>query len=307
MLNKSRKLIEKICERNNITFKLLSNDWIIMLEKDSKTKFITGCKFPLNNHAIGEILDDKYALYCVLKEKNIPIIKHNILYSNSNMNDYAINSKDSKLVNDYFLKNGNSIVLKPCNGTCGQNVYHVTSFDDIDKILEKLFQKNTSIVYCPFYNIKNEYRVIVLDGNIEFIYCKQRPIVKGNGKSSIRNLLLEFNYEYFKDKLYDKIYDTILQDGEIYEYDWRFNLSNGAIASFDIDSNIKFKLEKLAKDVINKLELKFVSIDIIETDEELSVLEINSGVMMENLINMVDDISIIENIYEKAILLMFNE
>ena len=79
------------------------------------------------------------------------------------------------------------------------------------------------------------------------------------------------------------------------------------MASFDVDSVIKEKIEMIVKDIINKLELKFVSIDIVETDEELLVLEINSGVMMENLINMVDDIKVIENVYEKAILLMFEE
>ena len=307
MLNKFRKMIKKICEKNNINYTLLSKDWIIMLKKDNKIRFITGCKFPLDSHSIGEILDDKYALYEVLKENEIPVVEHNILYPNSNTNDYALDSNNSKLIKDYFLRNNNNIVLKPCKGTCGNNVYHITSINDIDKILEILFSKNTSISYCPFYNIKNEYRVIVLNGNIELMYKKHKPIVTGNGKDSIRNLLLQFNYEYFNNKLDDKIYENILDDGEIYEYDWKFNLSNGAIATFDIDDNIKEKIKEIAKEIIDKLELKFVSIDIIETDKELLVLEINSGVMMENLINMIDDTTIIENIYEKAILLMFDK
>ena len=290
MLNKFRKMIKNICEKNNINYTLLSKDWIIMLEKDSKIRFITGCKFPLDNHSIGEILDDKYALYEVLRENKIPVVEHNILYPNNNTNDYALDANNSKLIENYFLKNNNSIVLKPCKGTCGNNVYHITSINDIDKILEILFSKNTSISYCPFYNIKNEYRVIVF-----------------NGKDSLRSLLLQFNYEYFNNKLDDKIYDNILDDGEIYEYDWKFNLSNGAIATFDIDVNIKEKIKKIAKEIIDKLELKFVSIDIIETDKELLVLEINSGVMMENLINVIDDTTIIENIYEKAIILMFDK
>ena len=307
MLNNFRKMVEKICERNNINCKLLSKNWVIMLEKNNKIRFITGCKFSLNNHAIGEVLDDKYALYEVLKENKIPIIEHNILYPSNNINDYALGANDSKLVKDYFLKNNNNIVLKPCKGTCGHDVYHVTSIDNIDETLENLFLINTSVSYCPFYNIKNEYRIIVLDGNIEIIYKKQRPIVEGNGKDSIRNLLLKFNYSYFNGKLDDEIYDIILDAGKTYEYDWKFNLSNGAVASFDVDSAIKGKMEMIVKDIINKLELKFVSIDIVETDEELLVLEINSGVMMENLINMVDDIKVIENVYEKSILLMFEE
>lgn len=305
MLNKFRIMIEKICERNGVNCKLLSKDWVMMLEKNNKIRFITGCKFSLNNHAIGEILDDKYALYEVLRQKGIPVIEHNILYPSYNMNDYALGANDSKLVKDYFLENNNSIILKPCKGTCGQGVYNITSIDNIDETLENLFLKNTSISYCPFYNIKNEYRIITLNGNIEMIYKKKRPVVKGNGKESIRDLLLKFNYAFFHDKLNDEKYDIILNNEETYEYNWKFNLSNGAIASFDINSSIKEKIETIAKDIIDKLELKFVSIDIVETEDELLVLEINSGVMMENLINMVDDVKKIEGIYEKAILLMF--
>ena len=56
-----------------IKYKLLSKDWIIMLEKDGKTRYICGYKFDLNGHGIGLITDDKFALYEVLKAKGIPV------------------------------------------------------------------------------------------------------------------------------------------------------------------------------------------------------------------------------------------
>jgi len=306
MLKNCRQIIKKICNKNNIKFKLLSKDWVIMLEKDNKTRFITGCKFDLNNHAIGEVLDDKYALYEVLSENNIPTVENNILYPSNNMNDYALDANSSELVKKYFMHHNNNIVLKPCNGTCGLDVYHIVNIDEIDESLNKLFKKNESISYCPYYDIKNEYRVIILNGNIEIVYKKEKPLVKGNGKDSIKRLLLNFNYEYFKDKLDDEVYDIILEDGKLYEYNWKFNLSTGAKASFDIESYDKEEIEKIVKDIIDKIDLRFVSIDIIKTNNEFLVLEINSGVMMENLINMVDDVKVVENIYEKAILLMFD-
>ena len=103
------------------------------------------------------------------------------------------------------------------------------------------------------------------------------------------------------------MYDKVLAKNEKYEYSWKFNLSNGSKAFFDIDENIKTKIKSIAIDIINKLEVKFVSIDIVEIDNQFFVLEMNSGVMIENLINMIDDISKLENIYEKAILSMFKE
>ena len=306
MLYKSRELIKKICEKHSIEYKLLSKDWIIMLKKNNKIRFISGCKFSLNDHAIGEILDDKYALYDVLRANNIPVVEYNILYPRTNNNSYAIDANNSNNVKEY-LKKHNEIVLKPCKGTCGNDVYHITDINEIDEKLDALFSRYSSISYSPYYNIKNEYRVITLNGNIEIIYKKERPIVIGNGKESIRELLLSFNYEYFKDKLDDSVYDKILAGGESYEYSWKFNLSNGSRASFDISDVIRRKIESISKSVIKKLDVKFSSIDIVEVGDNFLILEMNSGVMVENLLSMIDDINTVENVYERAILSMFGE
>ena len=71
-----KKIIEDICKENGIKYNFLSKDWVIMLEKDGKNRFISGYKFDLNSHGIGLIVDDKYALYDVLKVKTIPVIEH---------------------------------------------------------------------------------------------------------------------------------------------------------------------------------------------------------------------------------------
>ena len=45
---------------------------------------------------------------------------------------------------------------------------------------------------CPFYDITNEYRAIILNGNIELIYKKELPVVYGNGKESIKDFGMYF-------------------------------------------------------------------------------------------------------------------
>ena len=79
MKNNFKEIIKEICTEDNIKYKFLSKDWVIMLEKDGKTRFISGYKFDLNSHGIGLIADDKYALYEVLKSKNIPVIAHKLV------------------------------------------------------------------------------------------------------------------------------------------------------------------------------------------------------------------------------------
>lgn len=308
MKKKFKEIIQEICNEENIKYTFLSKDWVIMLEKDGKTRFISGYKFDLNSQAIGLIADDKYALYDVLKSKGIPVIEHKIVYKKTNKLDYAVGCNSYEYVKDYFLKNNNHIVIKPNEGSCGHNVFNVTEVNEIDIILDKLFTNNYSISICPFYNIKHEYRAIMLDGEKKLIYTKYLPIVTGDGCKTIRQLLLDFNHDYFIDKLEDSRYDKVLAKNEEFKYNWKFNLSQGSIAKRLNDELLENKLIQIAKQVCNEINLKFGCIDIIQTDNnDLYVLEVNSGVMIENYIRLnPDEYVTAKNIYKGAIERLFN-
>ena len=158
---------------------------------------------------------------------------------------------------------------------------------------------------CPYYDIENEYRAIVVNGKTELLYKKTKPVVIGDGKSTIRKLLINFNSEYFEENkiLEDEVYSCILPENDVFEFDWRFNLAKGSKASFDISEVLKNDIECLAEEISRKIGLGFGSIDIIKTtDNKLFVMEINSGVMMENFIKQVPNgYEIAKNIYKKVI------
>ena len=309
MKNNFKEIIKEICTEDNIKYKFLSKDWVIMLEKDGKTRFISGYKFDLNSHGIGLIADDKYALYEVLKSKNIPVIEHKIVYNKMNNLDYAIGCNTYEYVKEYFEKNNNNIVIKPNDGTCGKNVFNVTDVNEIDIVLDKIFLKNYSISMCPFYKIKHEYRAIMLDGENKLLYTKYLPIVTGDGNKTIRQLLLDFNYDYFIDKLEDSKYDKVLPKNKTFEYNWKFNLSQGSIAKKLNNKLLQDRLIKIAKQVCKEINLKFGSIDIIETtNNELLVLEVNSGVMLENYIRLnPNEYIYAKDIYRNAIKNLFKD
>ena len=298
-----KQIIQEICDEKKIYYKFLSKDWVIMLEKNGKTRFISGYKFDLNSQGTGIIADDKYATYEVLKEKNIPIIEYKIVYNKTNNQDYAMGCNSYEYVKEYFLQNNNSIVIKPNDGTCGKSVFHITKMNEIDNTLDKIFAKNYSISMCPFYTIEHEYRTIILDGEPQVIYAKYLPRVTGDGKKTIRELLIEFNPNYFVNKLEDSKYDRILDKDEIFQYNWKFNLSQGSIAKIVTDTELSERIISIAKKVYEEINLKFGSVDIIQTtDNNLFVLEVNSGVMMDNYIKLMPDgYMMAKSIYKKAI------
>ncbi len=279
------KIIKQICQEKSIQYEELSDDWIIKLTKENRNKFIVGYKFDLNNQATSEICNDKFALYAVLKSEEIPVIEYNILFKN----------EEDKL-EKYFYEYNQNVVLKPNNGK-------------LKSEYNKLISKYYSVDICPFYEIESEYRVIYLPTK-QHIYKKVKPIITGDGVHSVKELLIEFNSEYFGDernlKSENISADYIPKFGEKIEYEWRFNLSRGAKIA-DVDDEEKNILMNMINNIIKVINLKFVSIDIVKlTNNQYMVMEINSGVMMENLVKLQDDgIQIAKSVYGEAIDLMF--
>lgn len=307
-MNTFQTIIKEICDEENINFNILSKDWIITLEKNNKVKYIAGYKFDLNNHGLGMVLDDKYAMYDVLKYNNLPIINHYIAYRDNNLNDYAIGCNSYGYVLDLFYKFNKSIVLKPNNGACGVGVYHIEDEDKLLEVYTKLLEKNFSISVCPFYDIETEFRTIILKDKVKLLYGKIRPIIVGDGKSTIYELLSSFNYEYFKD-YNESNKNEILKKDEVYEYDWKFNLSRGSKMFKNINQEVYDKISSLALKTAKSVGLGFGSVDIIKTkDDKFYIMEINSGVMMDNFIKQDNNgYEVAKDIYKCAVEEMFKE
>lgn len=295
-MNTVQKIIKEICEEQNIKFKLLSKDWIIMLQKKETTHYIIGYSFPLNDQAVGKICDDKYAVYEIMKEYNIPVATHYIVFNNYNKNEII----------NFCKKYNYNVVVKNNYGTCGNDMYHVNNEIDLFSKIDKLLLKTYAVVLMPYYDIKTEYRNIVLNNNIELTYGKQKPVIIGDGNKTIFELLCEFNNNYFS-KVNDLKLNRILKENEKYEYNWQFNLSKGSIP-YILDNKLKEKeIQKMALKISNIIGTKFASIDIVELqDGSLLLLEINSGVMMDNITKTLDNgRNLAKQIYAKAIQEMF--
>ena len=305
-INNVQLLLKEICDENNIKFNVISNGWVMVFEKESKVRILAGYKFDLNKNGISNVFDDKFATYELLKLYDVPVVEHKLLYGLYNMEKYATNYKNYNYLLNYFYENNNNIVIKKNNGTCGNDVYHITNINELKKIFEMIKMSKLSYSMSPFYNIENEYRTIVLDGKIKLIHKKCLPIVYGDGKSTLKELLTKFNPIYFNNKDFNNS-DYIPGVEEEYQYDWRFNLCNGATASFDIDDDVKEKLELIVNKITSLFDIGFCSIDIIKTkDNHYYVLEINSGVMMSNLLEENSEYrKIIKDIYKVAIEMQF--
>ena len=193
-------------------------------------------------------------------------------------------------------------LLKTNNGSLGIGVYHITDYEMLYDKFSKYSLSQSSFSICPFYNIENEYRAIILDDEIQLLYKKIKPTVIGDGKSTIKELLINFNKNYYSNYAGNNK-DTILEKGKVYEDNWQFNLSRGALSSMEIFDQDKIQICNIVNKIINNIDVGFCSIDIIKTkNNEFYVMEINSGVMMDAFVMQNDNgYMIAKRIYSLAI------
>ena len=292
-MNDFNNLLKIICQELNIKLTISSDGWLKILEKDNVTHYITGYRFDNNGYATSEIMNDKGLFYDVMTYKNIPVVEQKVLFHNYEKNEVLA----------YFNNHNREIIIKGNTGNAGKEVFKINKEEDLFIVIDKLFQKEYSISLSPFYDIKNEYRIVVLNKKIRLIFGKIKPFVLGDGKKNVMELASEINYF---SELENPLY--IPKKDEKIELNFKFNLSSGGRVFLNIDDDVKNKLERLALMVANNLNILFASIDIIVTrDEEILVMEANSGVTLNRFLKQNPGYFIvIYNIYKDAIKLMFS-
>ena len=304
------KIIEEICLEEKISLESFSSGWVLKLCKDNINKYIFGYKFELNPSAVDAICCDKSAASDVMKSFNIPNIEHEFFVSPQNQKYVGESGTWGRLME--LLNKNKKLVCKPNDGAGGNNVYLVCSQKDLELATYNIFKTAKAMAVSPYYEIENEYRTIVLNGDIKLIYSKKRPYVIGNGIDNFGKLLLLHSARYgghdvdnrnINKEMLSKI---IVRDENVYLY-CKHNLGQGAKAEILYDEAIIDKVTSVVLKITGNMDVKFASIDIVETEDEYKVLEINSGVMMEHLSKQSNELySVAKEIYREAILSMFN-
>lgn len=308
MKKETVKLLEELCKKLEIKIEKLSFGWVYKLSKSNKIRYITG-NFDINKEASSKIASDKYATYEVVKSQNLPIIEHKMIFNPNERKKYI--EKDIWDICYDEFKAKKKVVVKPNLGLEGKGVFKCKTLDELEIAVKFLLEKNTSISICPYYDIEKEYRAFYLNGKILLIYEKEKPYIVGNGVETIKELVEKLKLPHnkiVKENLEKLDLSYIPNQNEKIEISWKYNLTGGATARVIKKENLIYKtIEELAIRTGKSLDLTFATIDIIKTKEnEIYLLEVNSGVSTNIFSNIVKDGKMIEReIYRKALIEMF--
>ncbi len=300
-------LIREICREEGISLEAFSCDFMFRLEKNGNVNYIFGYQFGLNSASSHLICEDKSTASELLSHANIPNVEHFCFMSPMNMKYVEADGNWQGILS--LMEKYHTLVLKDNKGTGGLSVYRVRNRVELENAAQILFQSAHSISVSPYYEILQEYRVIVLDGGAELIYHKERQSLTGDGIHTIRELYADYlkRSDGCIAAIEPEYAEKVLMKGERYPFNWKHNLGQGANPVFDTEEETVRPLKELAKAAVSCVGVRFASVDIVrirleEGREELRVLEINSGVMMEYLSHKNEEArKKAKEIYRKAI------
>jgi len=303
------KIIKEICLENDINLAPFSYDWIFQLSKDGEKGHIFGYQFGNNSATSQLICADKCATSDILLFNGVPAVKHHFFMSPTNINYVGVSGNWGRILK-LFQKHG-KVVCKTNEGSGGGGVYLVSTQFDLERAAHKIFSHSRTMAVSPYYEIEKEFRVVVLEGKVMLIYSKNIPFVEGNGISTLRELLVSYAQAHtdFPLKFDDIEVDSeVLELGRKYYLNWKHNLGQGAYPQIVQDEIIIAQLSDLALKASKAVGITFASVDIIKVKDDLMVLEINSGVMMDHFSQISDNnYQIAKSVYQAAIEKMLSE
>ncbi|MDR0300165.1 MAG: ATP-grasp domain-containing protein [Streptococcaceae bacterium] len=151
------KILQEISREENFDFQSFANGWILKVNN----KFVTGYHFQINNASSSRLCDDKAATSELLEASKIPVVMHTFFMEIDEL-------QMRRLLNRY-----GRLVIKANQGTGGRDVFQISSQTELIPTVESILSKGEFIAISPFENIQQEYRVIILNGEIQLIYSKQ--------------------------------------------------------------------------------------------------------------------------------------
>jgi glutathione synthase/RimK-type ligase-like ATP-grasp enzyme len=289
MINRQRLLVEVIeryCIEHGIALDIRADGWLLVLDSGNRRHLILGYDLGLNGSVAHRIASDKSATAELLALSGIACVPH-AFFLGPQAGARAPLAPMLRLLDAH----PEGVVVKPNEGTSGRLVFRATTRDGLARAVDAIFAANMNVAIAPYLDIENEVRVVLLDGTPQLVYVKQRIAVIGDGRQTLRELALAATplarhvelIDNLRSETDDNDLDAIVPSGAQRLLNWRHNLEFGARAMLLDAGEIRNTCVALAIAATDALGIRFASVDVVRAHHRWQVLEINSGVVMEQL------------------------
>jgi glutathione synthase/RimK-type ligase-like ATP-grasp enzyme len=282
--------VQKYCADHGIAVETRSQGWLMVMQKGPRRHLTYGYDIGLNSAVTHRIANDKAATAELLEMSGIACVPH-AFFPSPALSEYVPHLGTWQAMLGLLQQNPDGIVVKPNEGTSGRLVFKAFSRPGLERAASEIFSLDLNLAISPYLEIKNEVRVILVDDLPVIVYGKSRPSITGDGVHSILELAVATMTAERLSAILPRMagdpdsasLETVLPAGQHHALNWRHNLDAGAEPVLLQQGAVRERCVELAIKAAKSIGLRFGSIDLVQVDDGWSVLEINSGVVMEAL------------------------
>lgn len=168
------------------------NTNLFRVAHQGKFYLVSSAYTPLNVYSSAQITDNKYFTNAILKEAGIPVPPN-----------VPVRRAEFKRKEWSLGRLSAPWVVKPLKGTLKGNgvVTDIIRYKDLRRYLRRGLNKYPSMLIEKYYSGLQDYRVLVLDHKIIGVLHRIPAYVIGDGRSSIRQLILAKNKQRQQSKV----------------------------------------------------------------------------------------------------------
>lgn len=293
MTNPQRVFVDAIrryAERHAITVDVRSDGWLIVMQRGVRRHLVFGYDVGLNSAVARGVANDKAATAEILAHSGVACVPHT-LFLNPRLQAHMAPDGSWSAMLQHLAQHPAGVVVKPNEGTSGRSVFLVSCRPQLELAVQDIFTTHTSLAISPYLAIEDEVRVVVLDDVPLVVYGKNRPTVVGDGRQTLLDLAIAATPAAQRSMVLPDLLrgrtkselDAIVPVGQRRVLNWRHNLDAGARPVLLEPGDTRETCVRLAVKAAHAIGLRFGSVDVVRTDGRWQVLEINAGVMMEQL------------------------
>lgn len=279
---------------------------------DGRRSFFRNTNFGINDLGSAEIARDKFYAAHFMRQFGYRVPRHRLLFSDAYRRQIARRKADSadrmpgrQSADEVAAELGFPLIVKPNDRSQGIGVELVEDREQLHGALDAAFRLSDRVLVESFCG-GNDYRIVILDGELVAAYQRVPFHIVGNGLESVLDLLrakqeafraagrtspVPLDDERLARRLRRAGLDlaSVLQDGRMLRLLDNANLSSGG-ESIDMTERLHSDHRDLAVSVTRDMGLRFCGVDLltrdvtapVDRDDPPVILEINAAPGLDN-------------------------
>jgi glutathione synthase/RimK-type ligase-like ATP-grasp enzyme len=249
--------------------------------------------FPINDATAASIATDKTHSYELLARAGVRVPRSQIVFTGSKFADLRPAGREAADAKRFAAAIGYPVFLKPNDGSRGNFAQSVSDEAELDAHLEQIAPLHPSAVVQEYLR-GEERRLFHIDGEPIFAYSKTKPVLRGDGISTVEALLQAVDEANWRKGLspanrrdpvllqslgeHGLRFDTVAPEGLEIAFSEKANVSGGG-GAVDLREEFTGEERELCRKALGATGLRLCAIDLIVPDDggEPVVLELNAN------------------------------